>query len=199
MQDPPASRDATTGARPSADTTGSSRRSLKDRFVHEATRFGLMFVYLWLVFGLFVLFERIIRHQMGLGYHSQGFALINALVLAKVMLVAEDLEFDRGLRGLPLVCAALGEAVLFAIVFIAFHVLESLAMGLLHGSTLAGSVPALGGGGFAGLVTVAAILFVVLIPYFAFRDIGRALGPGELRRLLFSPPAIAGTIAAPPR
>ena len=59
MQDhPPARRDATTGARPSADTTGPSRRSVKNKLVHEATRFGLMFVYLWLVFGLFVLFER---------------------------------------------------------------------------------------------------------------------------------------------
>ena len=50
-----------------------------------------------------------------------------------------------------------------------------------------------GGGGFAGLVTVAAIMFVVLIPYFAFRDIGRALGPDEMRRLLFSRLATAGT------
>ena len=197
MQDSPARRDAATGARPSADTTGSSSRSVKDRLVHEATRFGLMFVYLWLVFGLFVLNERIIRGQMGLGYQPQGFALINALVLAKVMLIAEDLNLDRGLRRQPLVYAALGEAVLFAIVFIAFHVLERVVVGLLHGSALVASVPGFGGGGFAGLVTVAAILFIMLIPYFAFRDIGRALGPGEFRRLLFSRPAVAGIIAVP--
>ena len=89
-------------------------------------RFGLMFVYLWVVFGLFVLHERIIRGQMGLGFQAQGFALINALVLAKVMLVAEDLRLDRGLRGQPLAYAAAGEAALFAIVFIVFHVLERL-------------------------------------------------------------------------
>jgi len=193
MQETPAGRVATTEAHPSAKTTGSSSRSMKDRLLHEATRFGLMFVYLWLVFGLFALFERIIRGQMGLGYQPQGFALINALVLAKVMLVAEDLKLDRGMRAQPIAVAALAEAFLFAIVFIAFHVLESLVVGLLHGSTLAGSVPVFGGGGFAGLVTVAAIMFVVLIPYFAFRDIGKALGPGELRRLLFSRPARAGT------
>jgi hypothetical protein len=164
--------------------------------MHEATRFGLMFVYLWLVFGLFVLFERIIRGQMGLGYQSQGFALINALVLAKVMLVAEDLHLGHGMRRQPLACAALGEAALFAIVFIIFHILESLAAGLLHGSTLAAGVPAFGGGGLAGLVTVATIMFVVLIPYFAFRDIGRVLGQGELRRLLFSSPVIADRAVA---
>jgi hypothetical protein len=193
MQDAPTTRDATTGVRPSAETTGASHRSAKDRLLHEVTRFGVMFVYLWLVFGLFVLLERIIRGQMGIGYQSQGFALINALVLAKVMLVAEDLNLDRGVGRLPLVYAVLGEAFLFMIVFIAFHVLERLAVGLLHGSSLADSVPAFGGGGFAGLMTVAAIMFVVLTPYFAFRDISRALGPGEMRRLLFSR---RGTIAA---
>ena len=82
---------------------------------------------------------------MGLGYQPQGFALINALVLAKVMLVAEDLKLDRGMRAQPIAVAALAEAFLFAIVFIVFHVLESLVVGLLHGSTLAGSIPAFGG------------------------------------------------------
>ncbi len=193
MQDTPAGRAAITEAHPSAKATGSSSRSMNDRLLHEAARFGLMFVYLWLVFGLFVLFERIIQGQMGLGYQIQGFALINALVLAKVMLIAENLKLDRGMRAQPIAVAAPAEAFLFAIVFIAFHVLEKFGVGLLRGSTLAGSVPVIGGGGFAGLVTVSAIMFVVLIPYFAFRDIGKALGPGELRRLLFSRPARAGT------
>jgi hypothetical protein len=100
------------------------------------------------------------------------------------------------MRRQPLACAALGEAALSAIVFIIFHILESLAAGLLHGSTLAAGVPAFGGGGLAGLVTVATIMFVVLIPYFAFRDIGRVLGQGELRRLLFSSPVIADRAVA---
>jgi hypothetical protein len=138
-----------------------------------------MSVYLWLAFGSFVLFERIIRGQMSLGFESQGFALINALVLAKVMLIAEDLDLGRRMRGQPLAVVALGEAVLFVLVFIAFHVLERLVVGLLHGSTLAPSVPAFAGREFAGLATVAVLLFVVLIPFFAFRDTGRALGPGE--------------------
>jgi hypothetical protein len=179
--------------------TATSAHSWKDRLANEVTRFGLMFVYLWLVFGLFVLFERIVRGQMGLGYQSQGFALINALVLAKVMLIAEDLNLGRWMRRRPLAYAAMGEAALFATVFIAFHILERLIVGLLHGSTLVGSAPVFGQGGFVGLVTVAAIMFVVLIPYFAFRDIGRALGPGELSRLLFSRPVIADRTVAPGR
>ena len=193
MQEIPAGRVADTKAHPSAKASGSSSRSMKDRLLHEATRFGLMFVYLWLVFGLFVLFEQINRGQMGLGYQSQSFAVINALVLAKVMLVAEDLKLDRGTRAQPIAVAALAEAFLFAIVFIGFHVLERLVVGLLQDQPLRPACQSLVAAAFAGLVTVAAIMSVVLIPYFAFRDIGRALGPGKLRKLLFSQLASAGT------
>lgn len=192
MQNSPAARDATSSADPQGGTAAASKHNLKHRVAHEAVRFGVMFVYLWVVFGLFVLFERIIRGQIGLGYQSQGFAFINALVLAKVMVVAEDLRLDRGMRAHPIGLAALAEAALFALVFIAFHVLERIVVGVMHSATLVASVPSFGGGGFAGLVTVATIMFVVLIPYFAFRDLGRALGAGELRRLLFSRPPGTG-------
>ena len=197
MQEFTARREAAAATNPLAGAA-EPKRSVKQRLMHEALRLGLMFLYLWVVFGLFVLHERIVRGKLGLGFQAQGFALINAAVLAKVMLVAEDLNLDRGLRGQPLAYAAMGEAALFALLFIAFHVLEHLAVGLWRGSTLAGSVPAIGGGGFAGLATVAAILFVVLIPYFAFRDLGRALGREELRKLLFTRPARGGTVAALP-
>ena len=78
MQKGSTTRDAATGARTATGAT-EPRRSTRDRLVHEVARFGLMFVYLWVVFGLFVLHERIIRGQMGLGFQAQGFALINAL------------------------------------------------------------------------------------------------------------------------
>jgi hypothetical protein len=190
MQEAPTKPCAATGTQPAPDLARPRRSA---RLVNEATRFGVIFIYLWLLLGLLVLYESIIRRQIGLGFQPQAFALINALVLAKVMLVAEDLNLGGRLRGQPLICAILGEAALFMIVFIAFHVFESFVLGLVHGSTLAQSVPAFGGGGIAGLVTVAAIMFVILVPYFAFRDIGRALGPGELRRLLLTRPASAET------
>ncbi|HTR17294.1 MAG TPA: hypothetical protein VMI52_09700 [Acetobacteraceae bacterium] len=145
-----------------------------------------------MLFGLLALHESILRRQMGLGYQMQGFAAINALVLAKVMLVAEDLNLGGEMRGRALIYGVLWEAAMFAIVFIVFHVLEELVVGLLHGSTLAQSVPAIGGGGFIGLLTVAVILFVALIPYFAFRDITRVLGREKMRALLFTSAGAAG-------
>src|SRR6266550_8367749 len=51
--------------------------------------------------------------------------------------------------------------------------------------TFLASIPAIGGGGLAGVVCVAVILFVALIPFFAFRNVSRELGPGRLNAMLF--------------
>lgn len=158
---------------------------LRERLFDEARRFIVMFLYLWLLFGLFVLNERIILHQRGIDFSSHGFALLNALVLAKVMLVTEDLNLGRWIPRRPLIYPILFESSLFTVMFICFHVVERLVVGLFNKETVTASIPAIGGGGLAGVVCVAVILFVSLIPFFAFRKVGRELGPGQLQEMLF--------------
>jgi hypothetical protein len=158
---------------------------LRERVLDEARRFTVMFLYLWVLFGLFVLNERIILDQKGIGFSAHGFALLNALVLAKVMLVTEDLNLGRWMRRRPLIYPILFESLLLTVMFICFHVVERLVVGLVERQTVAASIPAIGGGGLAGVVCVAVILFVALIPFFAFRNVSRELGPGQLNAMLF--------------
>ena len=164
---------------------GESTRTLRQRGVDEMRRFLVMFLYLWVSFGLFALHERIILSQHGMSFSSQGFAVINALVMAKVMLIAEDLNLGHWLHGRPLIYPILHESFVFAILFICFHIIEHVVVGLFRGENFATSVPAIGGGGLAGVLCVALILFFTLVPFFAFRDVSRELGPGRLNTLLF--------------
>ena len=69
--------------------------NLKERAIDEVKHFAILFVYLWILFGLFVLNERIVLQQHRIDFAAQGFAVINALVLAKVMLIAQDLNLGR--------------------------------------------------------------------------------------------------------
>jgi len=158
---------------------------LEARILDEARRFVVLFLYLWILFGLFVLNERIILREHGIGFASQGFAVFNALILAKIMLVLEDLNLSRWLARRPLIYPILHDSLLFSILFVAFHVLEEIMVGLFRGETAASSVPAIGGGGLAGVLCVALILFFSLIPYFAFRNFSRALGPSRIEAMLF--------------
>jgi hypothetical protein len=160
-------------------------RRLIQRAADEARRFVVMFLYLWVLLGLFVLNETIILGQRGMSFSSQGFALLNALVLAKVMLVVEDLNIARGLPRRPLIYRIVFESLLLAILFICFHVLEHLVVGLIKREDIAASVPAIGGGGLTRLICAAVILFVTLMPFFAFKNLGRELGANQLNAMLF--------------
>jgi hypothetical protein len=164
---------------------GGRRRAIRERAIEEAKRFLVMFLYIWMWFALFGLYERIILRQGGSAGATQGFALFNALVLAKVMLVAEDLKIGRWWRERPLIYPILTESFAFAVVFILFHIAEHIVVGLIKGEAVAASIPVIGGGGLAGLLSVAMLYFVALIPFFAFRNIGREIGERRLRAMLF--------------
>jgi len=79
------------------------KRSLKQIAVEEAKNFVGIFLYLFVVFGLFVLHEWLVLSQNQIDYRFYGFALINALILAKIILVAESLNFAERFRGQPLI------------------------------------------------------------------------------------------------
>ena len=62
-----------------ANISGSSERharNLRDRAVAEAKHFVVLFLYLWVLFGLFILNERIILGQRGINVSMHGVALL---------------------------------------------------------------------------------------------------------------------------
>jgi hypothetical protein len=167
------------------DGSAHARRRLTVRMRDEARKLGVIVVYLWLVFGLLELHEMLLRRELGLTYEVEGVALINALVLGKVMLTAEYFNLGGGLRGGPLIYPIIRKALLLAVIFVVFHILERAIVGLVRGTALTTGVTEVGGGGALDLLAVAAILFVALVPYFGCREITRALGWPTIRMLLF--------------
>lgn len=163
--------------------------TLRQRAAHEMRQFAIMFLYLWALFGLFVLNESLVDRAHGNAIVLQGFAVINALVLAKVMLLAEMLDVDRLFRRWPLIFTILFEALFYTVLFLIVHVLERVLVGLWHGETVSASMPSFGGGGLAGLLIVAAIVFVSLLPFFTFKHVARAIGPERMQAILLQSPA----------
>jgi len=158
---------------------------LKERGIEEFKRFLLMFFYLWVVFGLFVLNESLVLGERHISFASQSFALINAAIMAKVMLIAEDLKLGRQLDRMPLIYPVVYKSALFAFVFIAFHAIERILVGVIGGKSIADSMPHIGGGTWEGRLLVWAIMTVSLLPFFALRSIGEIMGEAKLWNLMF--------------
>ena len=170
---------------PNAIHGNSRRQKLISRAADEFRRFLVMFFYLWVLFGLFVLNERVILGHRGISLPLQGFAVLNALILAKVMLIADYFELGAWLRGRPLIYPIVTNSLFLSVLFICFHIIEKVVIGLVNGESFAQSVPAFGSGGLGGVLCVALILFVSLIPFFAFRFVSRELGSDRLNAMLF--------------
>jgi hypothetical protein len=160
-------------------------RQVKTKAISEGKRFLIMFAYLWVMFGLFVLYESIVLAKHGINFEFHGFALINALVLAKIMLIAEDLHLGRGLKAGPLIYRVLFQSALFAIVLMTSKILEEILGGMLHGKAFSESISAFGAGDLQRIIYVTLIMCVALMPFFAYQEIGRAIGEDRLHALMF--------------
>ncbi len=162
--------------------------SFKEKAAEEFRSCLILFFYLWLLFGVFVLNQGIVLREEGINFTMQGFAFINALVFAKVMMVFEMFDPGRWLRKRPLIYPILYETLLLTGLFLVVHVLEKVIEGLFHGKTVMGSVPTMGGGGLAGLLSASVIMFLALLPFFGIRNLNLAMGRGRLRAMLFDTP-----------
>lgn len=170
-----------------AEQAALSKRSqtLKEKALLEFKRFLGIFLYLWVVFALLSIHESIIRAQHNLDFAAHSFAIINAFVLAKVLLVGEHLHLGGGFKEKPLVYPVLYKSLVFSIFLTGFHVAERMIVGMIGGKTLAESFSAIGGGRLEAILSIGALTFVMLIPFFAFRELGRVIGDAELRSLFY--------------
>lgn len=159
--------------------------SLKERAYHEFKQYIVITLYLWVVFGLFLLYKAVILNQEHIDFVAKGLALFNALALAKVMLVARALHFGEWANDAPLIYPTFLKSGLFAALLALFKILEEWAVGLYHGRSFQESISDLGGGTFKGILTLSLLLFVMLIPFFGFTELQRVLGEGKLRQLFF--------------
>jgi hypothetical protein len=162
---------------------GDQLNRLKEKGVIEARRLFWIFAYLWVLLGLFALHKSIILNEPDPFYH-QGFAVINALVLAKIMFVAEVFHVADDLKHRPLIYPILYKPAVFSLILISFHLLEEVLTGMWHGKTIAESIAALSGG-LEGILVLGVIMFVVLMPFFALREVGRDIGDDRLFEQFF--------------
>ncbi len=160
-------------------------RKLKEKAFEEFKRFVVIFLYLWVVFGLLSIHKSLVLSQQHLDYEEHAFAIINAFVFAKILLVGEAFHLGRRFQNRPLIYPVLYKCLVFSIVLIFFHVIESVAVGMWHGNTLAASMPPMIGWSPKGLFAVGFECFVLLIPFFGFREMARVLGRTEMRHLIF--------------
>lgn len=167
-----------------ADTT----RGLKARALEELRAFWIIALYLWLFLGSFTAYRKLILAESGVTYVHYGVALVQALVIAKVVLIGRVFGFTRRFEDAPLVLPVLYKSAIFALLMMLFGVLEHLFEGWIHDKGLLGAlhdIDAMSGDEIGARMLTLTVAFV---PFFAFAELGRVLGMRKLARLFFAKP-----------
>lgn len=176
------------------EDVGSRIEALKQKAHHELKEFVVIVLYLWVVFGLLLLYRSVILGEDHISYPAHGVALINALVLGKFVLIARALRLGDTAEDAPLIYPTLLKSALFSILLACCKILEDTVVGFFHGKSFSQSIADLGGGTLKGIVTVSVILFVLLIPFFGFGELQRVLGEGRLGQIFFHPRDVSGPV-----
>jgi len=162
-----------------------SRQGLKQRVFLEFKEGLIIALYLWAVFGLLVVHKSMILAEHHINFAFHGFALINALAMAKVMLVARKFDLFARMKNAPLIYPTLLKSAFFTVVLACFKILEDAAIGLYRHQSFRQSISELGGGTWQGVLTMVLLVFAVLIPFVGFGELGRLMGEGKLEKLFF--------------
>ena len=100
------------------------------------------------------------------------------------MFIAEAFNVADDLKHKPLIYPIVYKSAVFALILIGFHALEEFLTGLWHGHSIAESINALRAE-ILQLIVFGLIMFIVLMPFFALKEIARDVGSDKLFEQFF--------------
>jgi hypothetical protein len=160
----------------------SQHTSLKQKAAHEFEEIAIVFLYLAFVFCALATYSMLLLEQFEISYFNYGAALLNAFVITKVILIGESAHLGKKYEAKPLVYSCVYKAFIYGLLVFAFHLVEEVVKRLAHGKDIVGAFHDVR---LDELLARAVIIFGTFIPFFAFRELGRALGPEKFRGLFF--------------
>jgi hypothetical protein len=160
--------------------------TLRTRMVHESRAAVVIFAHLALLFGAFTTYRRILMAEYHIGYLRYGYALFEALVLTKLILVGRFLRLGERFHDRPLILAVLYKTLWFSLLVLLFSVLEHVAVNLWDGKGAASALDEIARNSMAEALSKLIVVVTAFVPLFALLEVGRVFGEGKLFELFFT-------------
>ena len=158
---------------------------LKEKAAEELRLLLWITAYLAAFFAAFLTYRRLISREFGVTVFHYGYALLEAVLIAKVILIGKAMGLGRSGKRRALAVSVLRASLVYGALVAAFEVIERVGEGLFHHKTLVESLEALTERGFEDVLARAIVIFVAFIPFFAFWELGRLVGNKRLDDLFF--------------
>ncbi len=154
----------------------------KQKAMHELKELLMIFSYLAFFFCALTTYSMLLLNEYHVKYWNYAFALINALVITKVIMIGEYAKVGKKYETSAIFFSAIWKAFVFSWLVFGFHVVEEIIKRLIHGADMAKASTDIRFDELAGRTIV---IFCTFIPLFVFREFRRVMGEEEFKAMVF--------------
>lgn len=161
-----------------------TKPSAKARALEELRKYAYLSAYLYICFGVLLLYKASILEAQNVHFLHFGIALAKALIIGKFILIGDAIKV--GLRGPAdvLLHRILWRSLALLIMLMIFSVLEEVIVGWFHGHSIAQSLVEYASRTWVELLAPELVMLLILIPLIAAVELQRAMGSGTLSDLM---------------
>jgi hypothetical protein len=158
---------------------------LKKMVMHEAFEFYAYTLFLFILFSIFTVYQRLLLDEYGHQQIYYGYSLIQALILAKVILIGEGLHVGKRFQNKPLLIPVFYKTIIFSLAVLVMLIIEHFVTGYFKGHTVAETCEVILKYKANIMLSKIFILFIIFFQFFSFLELNKALGEGKLFDLFF--------------
>ena len=158
-------------------------------FVHEMFEYFLNFLFLAVFLISFAWYRRLLLASYHIEYLGYWTPLIEAAILAKVIMIGDVLRLGRRFQNRPLIVTTLYRTIVFSVLVVGFAFAEHIIGALLHGHPASEGIAEIASKGAPQILAWCVMMIAAFLPFFAIKEIERAVGVERVRSLFFHGPA----------
>jgi hypothetical protein len=154
----------------------------KQKAKSELKEFAFISLYLAFVLCAISTYTMLVLRKYDVSYWTYGAAIINALIVAKIILIGRMAHLGRELEARPLYQSVLYKSFVFGVLLFVFHIVEEVIKRLVHHHSVAGVIRDID---LDQMMARTIIVICAFIPLFAWTELGRVMGEEKLHTLFF--------------
>jgi hypothetical protein len=164
-----------------------AKPSIRSKAIDELKEFAVLTIYLYISFTALLFLKAAILQAQGVPFAPFELALVKALICAKFMSIGHALRMGERFKDRALIWPTVYRSLVFVVLLLVLNVLEEIVVGLIHHRTVLESISDIAGGTIEQLIATTVVMLLILVPLFAFRTLGEAVGERNLVRVFFYP------------
>ena len=157
----------------------------KKILIHEFFEYWFNFFFLAFFLVSFAWYKRLILAEYQIEYAGYWAPLIEAAVLAKVVMIGDALRVGRRFRNLPLVVPTIYRTIAFSLLVILFAFAEHIVRALVHGKTVSAGIAEVTNKGWPVILAWFVVIIAAFLPFFTVKEIEAAFGQSKVREMFF--------------